>query len=138
MTISLAAELIVGILLVLTIAYCFVLNRRLKIFRADEEMMRDVIADLLQATARAEHAIHTLKATAEDCEDTISMRIRTGDALVKRLEANVRDIHAVLELTASYAKETEQASSAAAVHKEVPARKPLGGSALEAIRSRAA
>ena len=138
MTIALAAELIVGILLVFTIAYCFVLNRRLKIFRADEEMMRDVIADLLQATARAEHAIHTLKATAEDCEETLSMRIRTGDVLIKQLEANVRDIHAALELRASSVGERTQERVAPPAREEAPVRPSVGGSALEAIRSRAA
>ena len=135
MTVSLAAELIVGILLILTIAYCFVLNRRLKIFRADEEMMRDVIADLLQATARAEHAIHTLKATAEDCEDTLSMRIKTGDALIRRLEAHVRDGHAVL---AQHAPDGHAQEQDAAAVQDAPPRRPVGGSALEAIRSRAA
>ena len=47
----------VAILLVITVAYCFLLNRRLHRFRADEHAFRTVIGELITATETAERAI---------------------------------------------------------------------------------
>jgi Domain of unknown function (DUF6468) len=47
----------VAILLMITVAYCFVLNTRLRRFRADEEALRTIIGELISATEIAERAV---------------------------------------------------------------------------------
>ena len=43
-------EILVAFLLVLTIAYCMSLNRRLKLLRSDEHSLRATISELVTAT----------------------------------------------------------------------------------------
>jgi hypothetical protein len=72
---GLIIESLVAILLVLTICYCIVLNRRLKLLRADEDALRATIAELITATEIAERAIAGLKITARDCEIGLGERL---------------------------------------------------------------
>ena len=58
----------VAILLVLTIGYCMLLNRRLKLLKSDEHSLRATISELVTATDIAERAIAGLKLTVEECE----------------------------------------------------------------------
>jgi len=50
-------ESVVSVLLVITIGYCYILNKRLVSLKADKETMRDMIADLVAATTMANSAI---------------------------------------------------------------------------------
>lgn len=59
---------LVAILLVLTIGYCMLLNRRLKLLKSDEHSLRATISELVTATDIAERAIAGLKLTVEECE----------------------------------------------------------------------
>jgi len=65
MSISLAFEILVSLLLVITITYCFILDRRLKALRSGQDGVRQSISDLVQATLQAEQSIHKLTVTAE-------------------------------------------------------------------------
>ena len=47
---GLAIESLVAALLMLTIGYCALLNKRLKLLRNDEQSMRGTIAELVTAT----------------------------------------------------------------------------------------
>ena len=58
-------EGMVAILLVLTIGYCIMLNRRLKLLSADEQSLRATISELVTATEIAERAINGLKLTVQ-------------------------------------------------------------------------
>jgi predicted RNase H-like nuclease (RuvC/YqgF family) len=92
-------ESLVAILLMLTIAYCVILNNRLKRLKADEQSLKATIAELITATEIAERAVAGLKTTAHECDHTLGERLRTadhccaelnlqikaGDALIKRL-----------------------------------------------------
>jgi hypothetical protein len=92
-------ESLVAILLLLTIAYCVILNNRLKRLKADEQSLKATIAELITATEIAERAVAGLKTTAHECDSTLGERLRsadrccaelnqqikTGDALMKRL-----------------------------------------------------
>ena len=51
--IGLVIEAMVAILLLITIAFCMALNRRIGLLRSDEHMLRATIGDLNTATARA-------------------------------------------------------------------------------------
>jgi hypothetical protein len=54
---GLAIESLVAVLLILTIGYCMLLNKRLKRLRADEQSLKATISELITATEIAERAI---------------------------------------------------------------------------------
>src|SRR5260370_30915346 len=60
---GIAIESLVAILLMLTIAYCMLLNKRLQRLKADEHSLKAVIAELITATEIAERPIGGLKHT---------------------------------------------------------------------------
>jgi hypothetical protein len=74
-------ESLVALLLLFTIAYCIMLNRRLKRFKDDETSLRVTIADLMTATAAAERAIAGLKLTVRDCDQGLGERLRAAELL---------------------------------------------------------
>jgi hypothetical protein len=89
----------VAILLVVTIVYCMILDRRLRRFRADEQSLKATILELVTATETAERAIGGLKMTvsesdgglaahlrdAERLSSEIARKLEAGDALLQRL-----------------------------------------------------
>ena len=76
---GLMIESLVAILLVLTISYCFMLNQRLKRFKADEQSLKATISELITATEIAERAITGLKVTVHDCDQNIGERLRAAE-----------------------------------------------------------
>jgi Domain of unknown function (DUF6468) len=75
---GLVIECLVAVLLLLTIGYCAILNRRLARLRADEDSFKATIAELVSATDSAERAIAGLKMTVRDCDDTLGERLRAS------------------------------------------------------------
>ena len=100
MTFSLALELVVAVLLVVTIAYAVVLNRRLGALRSDKSELENVAASFGEATLRAGESITKLKTTADKLQERIdkaqSLRddlvflIERGGQAADRLEETVR------------------------------------------------
>jgi preprotein translocase subunit YajC len=84
-------ESLVAFLLILTIAYCMLLNSRLKRLKADEQSLKATIAELITATEIAERAIGGLKVTVRDCNENLGNRLESAAdsiaALDKRLVA---------------------------------------------------
>jgi hypothetical protein len=76
---GLLIESVVAVLLLLTIGYCMLLNHRLKRLRADEQVFRATIGELIAATEGAERAIAGLKLTVQECDDTLGERLRTAE-----------------------------------------------------------
>lgn len=76
---GLIIESLVAVLLLLTIAYCILLNRRLRRFRADEQSLKATISELITATEIAERAIAGLKVTVRECDDNLGERLRTAE-----------------------------------------------------------
>jgi hypothetical protein len=70
---------VVAILLVLTIGYCMLLNRRLKLLKADEQSLRATISELVTATEIAERAIGGLKLTVHECDMGLGERLRKAE-----------------------------------------------------------
>ena len=77
-----AADMLVAILLVATIATSVRLSRRFAGLKADEAAMRTTVAELAGATASAERAIVGLRATLDECDATL--RSRVADAARSR------------------------------------------------------
>lgn len=86
---GLVIESLVAVLLVLTIGYCALLNRRLKRLRADEASMRGMIAELVTATEIAERAIGGLKVTVRECDESLGNQLTTGTTLSANLARQV-------------------------------------------------
>jgi len=74
-------EGLVAVLLLITIAYCWMLNRRLQRLRADEEVLRATISELMTATEIAERAILGLKTTAAEADKTLGSRLKQAETM---------------------------------------------------------
>jgi hypothetical protein len=72
-------ESLVAILLVITIVYCVMLNRRLKLLKSDEQSLRATISELMTATEIAERAIFGLKETVREGDTTLGERLRAAE-----------------------------------------------------------
>lgn len=81
MPLGMIIEGLVAILLLVTIAYCWILNSRLQRLRADEETLRATISELMTATEIAERAILGLKATAADADQTLGTRLTQAEKM---------------------------------------------------------
>src|SRR5438477_112767 len=98
-SLGIAIESLVAILLMLTIGYCMLLNKRLKLLKADEHSLKATIAELITATEIAERAIGSLKhtvrdvnehlgdkiASATDVSDQLKKQLLEGDSVLRRL-----------------------------------------------------
>jgi hypothetical protein len=98
------ADLIVAVLLVATIGYATVLNRRLAVLRGDRAQLETLIEGLTVATQRAEGGVAGLRAAAEDTgrqlekrieqaqglRDDITYMLERGTAVADRLETTIR------------------------------------------------
>jgi hypothetical protein len=82
-------ECLVAVLLLLTIAFCIMLNRRLKKLKADEHALKATISELITATEIAERAIAGLKLTVRDCDQNLSERLRAGESLARELASQL-------------------------------------------------
>jgi Domain of unknown function (DUF6468) len=111
LTLGMAIEIVVAVLLVLTIFYCMALNRRIIRLRADEAVLRATIAELITATEIAERAILGLKATAGDCERSLGDRLSQTEGMLQDLDRQLvaggelmRRLTAIVEAGASVPK----------------------------------
>ncbi len=77
---------LVAILLVFTIGYCMLLNRRLKMLRGDEAALRATIGELITATEIAERAIAGLKITARECDVGLGERLTRAERVTAELD----------------------------------------------------
>jgi hypothetical protein len=87
--IGLIIEGTVAILLMVTIGYCVVLERRLRRLRADEQSLRAVIAELITATEIADRAISGLKVTVRECDQNLGERLRAAEQFSSSIEAQL-------------------------------------------------
>ncbi len=78
-------ESFVAILLLVTIGYCRLLNKRLKVLKADEQSLKATIAELITATEIAERAIGGLKITVRECDENLGSQLATASDLTGTL-----------------------------------------------------
>lgn len=83
---GLIIEILVAGLLVMTIAYCALLNNRLKNLRADEQILKSTISELFSATEVAERAIIGLKSTTQEAEKHLGQKLRDAQLLHAELK----------------------------------------------------
>jgi Domain of unknown function (DUF6468) len=86
----------VAVLLMITIGYCYLLNRRLRRFRADEQLLKAIIGELITATEIAERAIAGLKVTVRECDQNLGERLRVAERFCAEIEQQVASGETVL------------------------------------------
>ncbi|MEO1199287.1 MAG: DUF6468 domain-containing protein [Pseudomonadota bacterium] len=82
---GLIIESLVIALLLLTLAYCVLLNRSLARLRNGEQAMRHTISELLAATDQAQRAIIELKQVSSETDKRLGLKLKQGDTLARRL-----------------------------------------------------
>ena len=104
MMLSLVGDGVVAVLLIATISYAAVLNRRLGVLRGDRAKLEALIQSLSVAAARAEVGIAGLKTAAEDVgrqldkkteegrglRDDLAYLLERGHGVADRLEDTIR------------------------------------------------
>ena len=141
-----AVESLVAILLLLTIGYCMVLNKRLKRLKADEHSLKATISELITATEIAERAIGGLKATVRDCNDNLGSQIASAAEMTERLQTQINLGNDVVRRVSRIAlagrngaeTETAPAPAAARAHAAGSARSIAAAAQAFAERKRAA
>src|ERR1700724_4861471 len=88
---GIAIESLVAILLMLTIGYCMLLNKRLKRLKADENSLKATIAELITATEIAERAIGGLKLTVRDVNENLGNQLTAAGQLSLQLRKQLAE-----------------------------------------------
>ena len=96
-SLPLLIETLVSILLLLTIGYCILLNKRLKRLKSDEQSLKATISELITVTEIAERAVAGLKLTVRDCDKTLGERLRTAERFVADIDRQVAAGEQVLQ-----------------------------------------
>ena len=127
-SLGIVIESLVAVLLMLTIGYCMLLNKRLKRLKADEHSLKATIAELITATEIAERAIGGLKHTVRDVNENLGSQLTAatqmsahlksqlaeGDGVIRRLSQDRdRGAAAVAEPEAEPEQPTEVSSAKA-------------------------
>lgn len=94
---GLVIESLVAALLLLTIVYCIMLNKRLKLLRNDEQSLKATIAELITATEIAERAIAGLKVTVRECNDNIGGQLSTAAEMCAQLDTHIHAGESVVQ-----------------------------------------
>lgn len=94
---GIVVETLVAILLATTIGYCVILNQRLKRLHSDRGELRQMVADLVQATGLAQSAIKELKATAQEAEAGLESRLSDAETFGVQLANHVSAGQQIME-----------------------------------------
>jgi hypothetical protein len=89
-------ESLVAALLMLTIGYCMLLNKRLKLLKADEHSLKATIGELITATEIAERAIGSLKLTVRDVNEHLGNKIASATDMSEQLKQQLVESDNVL------------------------------------------
>jgi Domain of unknown function (DUF6468) len=90
-SLGIAIESLVAILLMLTIAYCMLLNKRLKRLKADEHSLKATIGELITATEIAERAIVGLKLTVRDVNENLGTQLASATEMSAQLKKQLAE-----------------------------------------------
>jgi Domain of unknown function (DUF6468) len=102
-SLGIAIESLVAALLMLTIGYCMLLNKRLKRLKADESSLKATIAELITATEVAERAIAGLRHTVRDVNENLGAQLGAATQLSQHLKKQLAEGDGVLRRIAKIA-----------------------------------
>jgi hypothetical protein len=106
---GLIIESMVAVLLLVTIAYCILLNSRLRRLKADEQALKATIGELITATEIAERAIAGLKVTVRECDRDLGERLRTAERFSADIDGQLAAGRGVIEKLAQIVGATRPA-----------------------------
>ena len=114
-------ESLVAILLMVTIGYCMLLNKRLKRLKADEHSLKATIAELITATEIAERAIGGLKHTVRDVNENLGSQLTAATDMSTQLKKQLSECDAVVRRLSKIAIAARPSTATAAPeHEFVP------------------
>ena len=90
-SLGIAIESLVAVLLMLTIGYCMLLNKRLKRLKADEHSLKATIGELITATEIAERAIGGLKHTVRDVNENLGEQLASASQMSQQLKKQLAE-----------------------------------------------
>jgi chromosome segregation ATPase len=123
-SLGVAIETLVAILLMMTIGYCMLLNRRLKRLKADEHSLKATIAELITATEIAERAIGGLKHTVRDVNENLGSQLASATQLSEQLKRQLAEGDHVMRRLTKIAIAARPSQGAEAETKEPAPREP--------------
>jgi phage shock protein A len=129
MNISLTVEIVLSVLLLATICYSALLERRLSALRKGQDGLKDTIAQLNDAIISAGSSMRMLKSTAAGAAEALDERIARGRGLADELSL----------LTASgerIAERMDRSTSSSGARAPIPLPAALNAR-LEALKSNA-
>ena len=112
-------EGLVAVLLVVTIGYCMVLNKRLQRLKSDEQSLKATIGELITATEIAERAIGGLKHAVRDVNENLGDQLASATEMSRVLTKQLAEGDDVLRRLSKIAA-AARPTSAAPVAPEPP------------------
>ena len=130
-SLGIAIESMVAALLMLTIGYCMLLNKRLKRLKADESSLKATIAELITATEVAERAIAGLRHTFRDVNENLGAQLAAATQLSQHMKKQLAEGDGVIRRISKIALAARPASEAvsSSVVASVPNAKALAEAA---------
>jgi hypothetical protein len=128
--ISLIVELGLSVLLLATIVYCAILERRLSALRKGQDGLKDTIAKLNESIVAAGSSMRMLKSTAAGAAEALDERIARGRGLADELSILTASGDRIAERMMDRAAPAPRASNVAAMPASLGAR-------LEALKPQA-
>jgi chromosome segregation ATPase len=113
----------------LTIAYCMLLNARLKRLKADENSLKATIGELITATEIAERAIGGLKLTVRDVNENLGNQLTAAGHLSEQLKKQLAEGDNVVRRLSKIASAARPSSDAAPAAPAVSSAKAIAQAA---------
>jgi hypothetical protein len=136
-TIGMTIEALVAVLLLVTIGYCMLLNKRLTRLKADEHSLKAVIAELITATEIAERAIGGLKLAVRDVNENLGAQLDQANHMSDHLKKQLAESDYVVRRLSKIAIAARPQSAAAAMPAAEPEIEPAHVSPAKAIAAAA-
>ena len=129
LSLGIAIEALVAVLLAVTIGYCVLVNRKLVQLRSDQSELKVIIRDLHAATGQAEKAIAGLRECAHLADESLGQQIDRVRSLDEQLRTNIGKGESLLAKFATMprAQKAQGAASPAARAQGAPVRQSAIG-----------
>ncbi|HUN98258.1 MAG TPA: DUF6468 domain-containing protein [Bradyrhizobium sp.] len=114
-SLGIAIESLVAALLMLTIGYCMLLNKRLKRLKADESSLKATIAELITATEVAERAIGGLRHAVRDVNENLGNQLTAATQISLHLKKQLAEGDNVIRRISKIALAARPSSESATV-----------------------
>ena len=135
MNISLIVELVLSALLLATIVYCAILERRLSALRKGQDGLKTTISHLNEAITAAGSSMRMLKSTAAGAADALGERITRGRAIADELSLLVASGDRIAERMDRSAQPRAASNGSGAIPAALAARmEALKPAALRTVR----